>query len=112
MSYLVEIPVRGGGRMVVEAEREDFDEDELVLASGASGAVDRAAQTLEDSLDVLGPPMQTLLERLRQMAPDHCCVQFGLKMGGETGIIVAKGTAEVNFTVTLTWSRDGRPAPS
>ncbi|ARX88508.1 hypothetical protein SMD44_07995 [Streptomyces alboflavus] len=26
-------------------------------------------------------------------------------MGGETGVIIAKGTAEVNFTVRLTWNR-------
>jgi hypothetical protein len=30
-------------------------------------------------------------------------VQFGLKVGGETGVIVAKGTAEANFTITLAW---------
>jgi hypothetical protein len=100
---LVQIPVRGGGLMVVEADEADFTDDELVLATGASGQVERAAQTLEDSLDSLQRPVQVVLDRLRTMSPASCCVQFGLKMGGETGIIVAKGTAEVNFNVTLTW---------
>lgn len=104
MSKLVEIPVRGGGRMVVEADEDDFGDDELVLAaSSGSATVGRAAQTLEDSLDSLQAPMQAVLDGLRKLSPASCSVVFGLKMGGETGIIVAKGTAEVNFNVTLTW---------
>jgi hypothetical protein len=38
-------------------------------------------------------------------SPDECGVEFGLKLGGETGVIVAKGTAEVNFVITLTWKK-------
>jgi NTP-dependent ternary system trypsin peptidase co-occuring protein len=34
-------------------------------------------------------------------------VKFGVKLGGETGIILAKGTAEVNLEITMTWNRGG-----
>jgi Trypsin-co-occurring domain 1 len=30
-------------------------------------------------------------------------VEFGLVLGVEYGIVVAKGKGEVHFTVTLTW---------
>jgi hypothetical protein len=40
---------------------------------------------------------------LREVIPGETTVQFGLKMGGETGMIIAKGTAEVNFAVTMSW---------
>jgi Trypsin-co-occurring domain 1 len=36
-----------------------------------------------------------------ELAPDETTVDFGLKIGGETGVIVAKGTAEVNFLVSV-----------
>jgi hypothetical protein len=32
-------------------------------------------------------------------------VEFGLKIGGEAGVIIAKGTAEVNFTVRVSWKQ-------
>jgi hypothetical protein len=35
-------------------------------------------------------------------------VEFGVKLGGETGIILAKGTAEVNLKITMTWDREPR----
>ena len=34
-------------------------------------------------------------------------MEFGLKIGGETGVIVAKGTAEVNFTIRMSWKSGG-----
>lgn len=30
-------------------------------------------------------------------------MEFGVKIGGETGMIIAKGTAEVNFKIALSW---------
>jgi hypothetical protein len=45
-------------------------------------------------------------EWVRARSPDECGVEFGLKLGGETGVIVAKGTAEVNFLVKLTWRKN------
>ena len=33
-------------------------------------------------------------------------VEFGLKLDGETGVIVAKGTAEVNFKVTMSGGQE------
>jgi hypothetical protein len=38
--------------------------------------------------------------------PDNFEVEFGVKLGGETGIILAKGTAEVNLKITLKWNRE------
>ena len=38
---------------------------------------------------------------------DEYCVKFGLKLCGETGVIVARGTAEVNSVVKLTWQNTG-----
>ncbi len=50
--------------------------------------------------------LRTIKDRLVASSPDHFSVEFGVKLGGETGVILAKGTAEVNLKVTMTWDRD------
>ncbi len=45
---------------------------------------------------------------LHEIAPDETTVEFGLKMAGETGMIIARGAMEVNFTVSLSW-KSGSP---
>jgi Trypsin-co-occurring domain 1 len=37
------------------------------------------------------------------LAPDEVTVEFGLVLGAESGVVVAKGHGEVHFTVTLAW---------
>jgi hypothetical protein len=32
-------------------------------------------------------------------------VEFGLTLGAETGVVVAKGTSEMHFAVTLDWKQ-------
>lgn len=44
-------------------------------------------------------------EKLAATTPEHFTVEFGVKLGGESGIILAKGTAEVNFKITMIWDR-------
>ena len=45
--------------------------------------------------------LTTLKEKLKTASPDHFTVEFGVTIGGETGIILAKGTAEVTFKITM-----------
>ena len=40
------------------------------------------------------------------MSADEVAVEFGIVLGAETGAVIAKGTAEVHFTVTLSWKRE------
>jgi len=53
--------------------------------------------------------LRTIKDRLVASSPDHFSVEFGVKLGGETGVILAKGTAEVNLKVTMTWDRLTEP---
>jgi hypothetical protein len=103
MAYLMEVPVEAGGRLVVEVTEDDLP-GALELAARRPGEiVARAQESLEDVLDSLQPMMKSIRERLSVIAPDETTVKFGLVLGGETGIIVAKGTAAVHFKVTLSW---------
>lgn len=105
MAELLEVPVQGEDVLLVEVDREQLPAgDGLVLASNAEGVVGRAAVTLEEAFDHLTPALTVVAERLRTVTPHAMTVEFGIKLGGETGIILAKGTAEVNFKVSLAWA--------
>ena len=108
MTVLLQIPVDDGdGRagVLVEVDRGDIPGG-LTLASpdpGQAAAV--ATRSLSASLEQLKPVLQTVKDQLTACAPEHFSVEFGVKLGGETGIILAKGTAEVNLKITMTWDR-------
>lgn len=106
MGFLVDVPVEGGGRLLVEAV-DAHTSDELTLAAPhPTEMVKRATQSLEHSLDEIQPAMRALVERLTTMAPDEVTLEFGLQLGTEVGAVVAKGSSDVHFTVSLTWHRD------
>jgi hypothetical protein len=105
VAYLLGLPIEADSNEIVIFEVDPSDvSDDLVLASPESGKVAARAQvTLEEALGKLKPALQKVVHLLKELSPDESVVTFGLKMGGETGVIVAKGTAEVNFTVQMSW---------
>ena len=105
MGYVVEVPVEAGGRLLVEADDGQLPR-ELELASVEPGEVAaRANESLERSLDQLGPAIGAMVQRVKAMGPDEFTVEFGLTLGAECGVIVAKGSSEVNLNITLSWKR-------
>jgi hypothetical protein len=105
MMYLIEFQVDGGGRLVVQVAEDDLPGG-LALASLRPGEiVARAEESLEKALDHVKPAVQAVLDQMTSLGPDEVVVQFGVVLGAETGVVVAKGTSEVHFTVGLTWKR-------
>jgi Trypsin-co-occurring domain 1 len=108
VTILIQVPLddaEGAASVLVEADRTDIP-GSLALASpdpGQAAAV--AARSLAASLERLEPVLRTVRDKLVASAPEHFSVEFGVKLGGETGIILAKGTAEVNLKITMTWDR-------
>lgn len=105
MVHLLGMPVASDSDdvLVFEVDRGNVSDD-LVLASPDLAAVaDRARVTLDQALTRLKPSLQKIVHLLQELTPEETEVEFGLKIGGETGIIVAKGTAEVNFIVRMSW---------
>jgi len=95
-------------RFVVVEIDESNVADEVVLASREPGKTAlQLPETLQASFDRTLGVVGELLLRLRSMpnAPNQAEIQFGLKIGGEAGLIFARGTSEVNFQVTMTWQK-------
>ena len=104
MAYLLGV-VDGDGLLVFEADRGEVPGDLVLAAPDEPGKVtDRVRLTLEEALGKLKPSLHKIVHALNEISPDETTVEFGLKIGGETGVIIAKGTAEVNFAVRMSWA--------
>lgn len=92
MAYLLGLPVDAAGEelLVVEVDPSEISDD-LVLASPDPGqVVARAEVTLEEALTRLQPSLRRMAQMLKELAPDEAEIEFGLKIGGETGVIVPR----------------------
>lgn len=109
---LVKVPLSSGEDVTIEVDQVDLPDD-LALASLNPGQLTaRMAASLEDGLDVLKPALQAIVDRLAAARPQEFSVEFGIKVGGEVGVYIAKGTTEVNFLVTMKWvSQDSSQQP-
>lgn len=109
MALLLGIPVETGSEEILEVEVDRRDvANELVLAAAPEPGkiIAHAKVTLEEALEKLKPSLKKIDHMLKELSPNETELEFGLKLGGETGVIVAKGTAEVNFVIRLTWRHD------
>jgi hypothetical protein len=108
MGYLLGMPVDPASDelLVFEVDRSEVPED-LVLASPEPGqVVAKAHVSLDEALARLKPSLRKVMDVLKDLGPDEAEVEFGLKVGGETGMVIAKGTAEVNFVIRMSWKSD------
>ncbi|GAA2479023.1 hypothetical protein GCM10023100_70930 [Actinocorallia cavernae] len=102
---LVTMALDGEGKDIAVFEVDgDLTGSDLELAAGGD-LVGRARVSVSEALDQVRPVLARVVETTRDLGPQEVEIQFGLKMGGETGVIIAKGTAEVNFAVRMVWRR-------
>ncbi len=110
MKRIVEFALEDGDCMLVEIDEPE--QGGLVKASRAEGVIAKAQQTLEKSLDKVQPAAEYLLHQLRKLhdSPSEIQVAFGLKLSAEVGAVLAAASAEANYTVTLTWTKEKQKA--
>ncbi len=105
MTYILEVPVELGGRLLVQTGEADLAGGLELAALRPGEVVARARESVETAIDQIKPAISAVASRLQAMAADEVSVEFGILLGAETGAVVAKGTAEVHFTVALTWKK-------
>jgi hypothetical protein len=107
VDQLLAMPVTDGGEVIAMFEVGDSSTDEaLDLAPSGHGLPRHARVSLEKALEDLRPTLDKLKETVHHLAPKEAEIEFGLKIGGQTGVIIARGTAEVNFVVRVSWNWD------
>jgi len=68
------------------------------------GDVLEAGQRLESALGSVRDAAQAALDAMSKLSPETVEVEFGIKLAGEAGALIAKASAEGHFTVRLSWS--------
>lgn len=113
-TLILKVPVADGGDEYIEVEAERRDLGNIELVAAGDGGAPWAGVTLTNSLERVLPAVRAVVAGLRAAAstPDEISVELGLTVGGETGLIFTKGTAEATFKVSLTWHRPDAPAPA
>ncbi len=81
------------------------DEDEGLIGIGDEVA-QQAKQTLGKALSSIKPVANAIIKKVQDLnkPADAVEVKFGVKMSGELGAIIASGSAEVNYEITLKWN--------
>lgn len=78
------------------------------------GAIAGAAETLQQALARVRPALGAVLDGARDLPrpPGSVTVEFGITLSAEAGVVVARGSAEAHFTVSMHWSnQDVTPLP-
>jgi hypothetical protein len=112
MTQVLSYPLEDGGVLAVEAASPDVPsglglaspEDRRMRLRKAEDRLKDTGQTLESAVGKVIPGLEAVTAQLRKLSPDEIAVEFGLKVTAESGIVVAKGSAEVHFTATLKWT--------
>jgi hypothetical protein len=107
VSRLVEVPLAGGGSILVEVDGP-VQGGPVVRGRGGGPALPPVEEPLERLLDGLGPVTRAVLVQLRQLAeaPEAIEVEFGVKLSADARMVIARAGGEANFRIALRWSRD------
>ena len=75
------------------------------LASVTDEMAAKATQTFEDALNGIKPVANTIINKVKSLnePADQVEVKFGVKMTVGLGAIIASGSGEVNYEITLKW---------
>jgi hypothetical protein len=87
--------------------------DAFARAADVTEKLGATGQSVQEALDsVVMPTASTLMDRLRQIAPDAVEIEFGLELSGKTGLVFASAEAAAHFSIKLSWqAQEGASLP-
>jgi hypothetical protein len=92
----------GSGTVLVEVEDDSFGVERP--SRNEQGILD-AGRRLEDALSAVRPAARAAAEVMKELGPDHLELQFGVKLAGEAGAIIARTSAEGHFIVRMSFTK-------
>lgn len=105
MTEIVRFEV-GNGSVLVETEEDTFGVQRV--SRGEDGIVE-AGRRLEDALASVRDAANASLKVLSKLSPDAIEIEFGIKLAGEAGALIAKASTEGHFTVKMSWTPESKP---
>ncbi len=104
MTEVVRFQVGDDSSVLIEVDEDAFGVERV--SRGPDGVVE-AGRRLTEALGSVRDAAQASIDVLHTLSPDGLELQFGVKLAGEAGAIIAKTAAEGHFSVKLTWSPNG-----
>lgn len=77
-------------------------------ARNEQGILD-VGRRLEDALASVRPAAAAAAEAMRELAPEQLEIEFGVKLAGDAGAIIARNSAEGHFILRMSWSAAAVP---
>ena len=100
---LVRFALDDGTEAVFETTLGTHGQEELV--SREEGKIPEAKERLDVLVQRIRPVAQTLFGALQELnTPEEINLEFGIKLGGKTGIVFASAETACNFKVGLKWT--------
>ena len=116
MVKLVEFELEDGSSMYVEVDEKlpTADQPQVPgLVSSKKEEIKKTTyQTLQKSLSGIKAIGNSIIEKVKEFnePADEVEVKLGLKMNADFQFVIAKGTGEVNYEITLKWNNTAKKA--
>ncbi|GAB2923063.1 CU044_2847 family protein [Streptomyces mayteni] len=108
---VVEVPLTDEGAETVSVQVRELDEGMIRVGRPGQPPVARAARSLDAMLGTVRPVAERFVARLREMPdpPEEITLDFGVVLTAEADMVIASGSGEANFAVSLTWRPRAEP---
>lgn len=105
MRRFVRFTLADGNEIV--AEVDDPETRGAIRAGGLQDVVDETRRNFDDAMKKIHSATESAITNLRNLSlqPDAIDMEFGFNLSAEFGAIIAKGTAEATYKVTLHWGQ-------
>lgn len=101
---LVEFSLEDGSKFLVEVEEpNNTSVGRVALPSGR--IVSEATKTFEEAIDKIKPAIASITNKFKELSPEEMEIKFGVKLSAEAGAILTSVGGEVNFEITVKWSK-------
>ena len=89
----------GSGTVLVEAADNSYGVDHP--ARNEQGILD-TGRRLEDALASVRPAARAALEAMAELTPEQIQIEFGVKLAGDAGAVIAKSSSDAHFVLRMT----------
>jgi hypothetical protein len=105
MSRVIELAAGEEASIFVEIDESRMQGTQRIAAENAERVLEKVTGTFEGALANIHKVASGLYDTIRRLprAPDTAKVEFGVKLTGGAGIIIASGSAAANIKITLDW---------
>ena len=101
---LVEFSLEDGSKFLVEVEEpNNTSVGRVAFPSGR--IVSEATKTFEEAIDKIKPVIASIVNKFKELSPEEMEIKFGVKLSAEAGAILTSVGGEVNFEITVKWSK-------